>query len=114
MVALLYLSGLTNRCIMTTPDFLDRLVGIFQNAIASTQENAQLKSENAQLKTENTDLQAKLDAATAASADLQTRLDATTASLNEDEIEKANTAAKLASLEQLASQLESISTPVAA
>ncbi|BBD69530.1 hypothetical protein NIES4072_31370 [Nostoc commune NIES-4072] len=102
---------------MTAPDFLDRLVGIFQNAIASTQENAQLKAENAQLKAENTDLASKLDAATAASADLQTRLDATTASLNEDEIEKANTAAKLASLEQLASQLESISnsaTPVAA
>ncbi|MEH1976075.1 MAG: hypothetical protein V7L02_23250 [Nostoc sp.] len=95
---------------MTTPDFLDRLVGIFQNAIASTQENAQLRVENAQLNATNTDLQAKLDAATATSADLQTRLDATTASLNEDEIDKANTASKLASLEQLASQLESIST----
>ncbi|MEH1821533.1 MAG: hypothetical protein V7L31_21040 [Nostoc sp.] len=101
---------------MATPDFLDRLVGIFQGAIASTQENAQLKTENAQLKATNTDLQTKLDAATAASTDLQTRLDATTASLNEDEIEKANTATKLASLEQLASQLESISsaTPAAA
>ncbi|MEH1777117.1 hypothetical protein [Nostoc sp.] len=95
---------------MATPDFLDRLVGIFQNAIASTQENAQLRAENAQLNATNTDLQAKLDAATATSADLQTRLDATTASLNEDEIDKANTASKLASLEQLASQLESIST----
>ncbi|MEH2393687.1 MAG: hypothetical protein V7K21_19170 [Nostoc sp.] len=96
---------------MTTTDFLDRLVGIFQNAIASTQENTQLKSENALLLATKTDLQTKLDAATTASADLQTRLDATTASLNADEIEKADTATKLASLEQLASQLESISAP---
>lgn len=102
---------------MATPDFLDRLVGIFQNAIASTQENAQLRKENAQLKDDFADLQAKFYTATTMNDDLQTKLDAVTASLNQDEIEKADTAAKLASLEQLASQLESISnsaTPVAA
>lgn len=95
---------------MTTPDFLDKLVGFFQNAIASIQENTQLKSENTQLKSQNADLQTQLNAATSTSTDLQTRLDATTASLNADEIDKANTATKLATLEQLSSQLESVST----
>ncbi|MEH2337592.1 hypothetical protein [Nostoc sp.] len=84
---------------MTTPDFLDRLVSIFQSAIASTQENAQLKAENAQLKTANIELTLKLDVITS--------------SFNEDEQEKATTATKLAGLEQLVTQYESISTPVA-
>ena len=69
------------------------------------------------LKVENVDLQSALNTAIATSQDLQTKLDATTASLNADEAQKAEQAAKLASLEQLASQLESISnsaTPVAA
>lgn len=82
---------------MTTPDFLDRLGAIFQNAITSIQENIQLRAENAQLKTAN--------------ADLTLKLEATTSSFNEDEQEKATTATKLAQLEQLVSQYESISAP---
>ena len=84
---------------MTTPDFLDRLASVFQSAIASTQENAQLKAQNAQLKADNADLLAKLNAVTS--------------SLNQDEQEKATTATKLAGLEQLVTEYESISTPVA-
>ncbi|MHC5779314.1 hypothetical protein [Nostoc sp.] len=101
---------------MKTPDFLDKLVGLFQNAIASLQENKQLKSENAQLKSDNADLQTQLNTATSTSKDLQTKLDAVTASLNADELDKADTEAKLATLEQLSTQLESVSTqlPVAA
>ncbi|MEH2014915.1 hypothetical protein [Nostoc sp.] len=82
---------------MTTPDFLDRLNALFQNAIASIQENIQLRAENAQLKTDN--------------ADLTLKLNTITSSFNEDEQQKAATATKLAGLEQLVSQYESISTP---
>ena len=85
---------------MTTPDFLDKLARLFQSAIASTQENAQLKAENAQLKTAN--------------ADLTLKLDTITSSFDEDEQQKAATATKLAGLEQLVTQYESIATPVAA
>lgn len=84
----------------TTPDFFDRLAAIFTSAIASTQENTQLKTQNAQLKADNEDLTAKLNAVTS--------------SLNEDEQQKATNAAKLAALEQLVTQYESISTAVAA
>lgn len=105
---------------MSSPNFLDELVVIFQNAIATAQESTQLKSENAHLKDENeqliatnTDLQTKLNTATSEGADLQTRLDATTASLNADEAEKADTATKLATLQQLSEQLKSIAPPIA-
>ncbi|MEH2201178.1 hypothetical protein [Nostoc sp.] len=84
-------------------DFLDRLVSIFQNAIASIQENDRLKAENARL---NTTL-----------ADLQTKFDAVTASLDADEHEIADNATKLASLQQIVEQFEAASnptTPVAA
>lgn len=79
---------------------LDKLAGLFESAIASIQENAQLKNENTQLKATN--------------ADLQTRLDAVTGSLNQDEQEKADQATKLASLEQLVTQFEAASTAPAA
>lgn len=82
---------------MTTPDFLDRVSALFQNAIASIQENIQLRAENAQLKTANTDLTLKLDAITS--------------SFNEDKQQKATTATKLAGLEQLVTHYESISAP---
>ncbi|MEH1893177.1 MAG: hypothetical protein V7K92_28430 [Nostoc sp.] len=82
---------------MTTSNFLDKLTALFQNAIASTQENIQLRAENAQLKTDN--------------ADLTLKLNTITSFFNEDEQEKATTATKLAGLEQLVSQYESISTP---
>lgn len=85
---------------MTTPDFLDRFTAIFQRAIAAISQNAQLKAENAQLKAVN--------------ADLTLKLDSVTESLNEDEQEKAATATKLAGLEQLVNQYESIADPVAA
>ncbi|MEI1375983.1 hypothetical protein PQG02_06935 [Nostoc sp. UHCC 0926] len=84
---------------MTTPDFLDRLASLFQSAIASIQENIQLRAENAQLKTAN--------------ANLTLKLDTITSSFNEDEQEKATTATKLAGLEQLMSEYESIGTPAA-
>ncbi|MEH2392595.1 MAG: hypothetical protein V7K21_13395 [Nostoc sp.] len=83
----------------TTPDFLDKLTGFFQNAIASIQENVQLRSENAQLKAANTELTSKLEAISS--------------SLSQDEQEKADTAAKLSSLEQLLAEYESTSAPVA-
>ena len=82
---------------MTTPDFLDRLGAIFQSAIATIQENVQLRAENAQLKTAN--------------ADLTLKLDTITSSFNEDEQQKAATATKLAGVEQLMSEYESISAP---
>ena len=82
---------------MTTPDFLDRLGAFFQSAIAAIQENTQLRAENAQLKKDN--------------ADLTLKLDTITSSFNEDEQQKATTATKLAGLEQLLSQYESISAP---
>lgn len=79
---------------------LDKLAGLFGSAIASIQENTQLKADNAQLKATN--------------ADLQTRLDAVTGSLNQDEQEKADQATKLASLEQLVAQFEAASAAPAA
>ena len=82
---------------MTTPDFLDRLGAFFQKAIAAIQENTQLRAENDQLKTDN--------------ADLTLKLNTITSSFNEDEQQKATTATKLAGLEQLLSQYESISAP---
>ena len=82
---------------MTTPDFLDRLGAFFQNAITSIQENIQLRAENAQLKTAN--------------ADLTLKLDTITSSFNEDEQQKAATATKLAGLEKLMTEYESISSP---
>lgn len=82
---------------MTTPDYFDRLTSLFQSAIASTKENAQLRDDNAQLKADN--------------ADLLFKLNAVTSSLNQDEQEKATTATKLAGLEQLLTQYESISAP---
>ncbi|MEH2467508.1 hypothetical protein [Nostoc sp.] len=85
---------------MTTPDFLDKLTGFVQNAIASVQENVQLQSENTQLKAANTELTSKLEAISS--------------SLSQDEQEKADTATKLASIEQLLTEFESASTPVAA
>lgn len=85
---------------MASPDFFDRLTATYQSAIASIQQNAQLSAENAQLKSEK--------------EDLERNLDAITASFNEDEQEKAATATKLAGLEQLVNQYESIATPVAA
>ena len=82
---------------MVTSNFLDRLGAIFQSATATIQENIQLRAENAKLK--------------AANADLTLKLDAITSSFNEDEQEKAATATKLATLEKLMSEYESISTP---
>ncbi|MEH1849282.1 MAG: hypothetical protein V7L25_31010 [Nostoc sp.] len=84
---------------MTTLDFLDKIASLFQSATASIKENIQLKAENAQLK--------------AANADLTLKLEAITSSFNEDEQQKATTATKLAGLEQLVTEYESISTPVA-
>ncbi|MEH2312355.1 MAG: hypothetical protein V7K35_13370 [Nostoc sp.] len=84
---------------MATPDFIDRLAALLQNAIASIQENTQLRAENAQLKTDN--------------ADLTLKLNTITSSFDEDEQQKAATATKLAGLEQLVSQYESISPPAA-
>ena len=79
---------------------LDKLALLFQNAIASIQENASLKSENTQLKATN--------------ADLLSKLDAVQGSLNQDEQEKADQATKLASLEQLLAQFEAASAaPIA-
>ncbi|MEH2404135.1 hypothetical protein [Nostoc sp.] len=83
----------------TTPDFLDKLTGFFQSAIASIQENVQLREDIAQLKEANTELTSKLEAISS--------------SLSQDEQEKADTTAKLASLEQLLTEYESTSTPVA-
>ncbi|MDF5736797.1 MULTISPECIES: hypothetical protein [unclassified Nostoc] len=56
-----------------------------------------MRDDNAQLKADN--------------ADLLSKLNAVTSSLNQDEQEKATTATKLAGLEQLLTQYESISAP---
>ncbi|MEH2119019.1 hypothetical protein [Nostoc sp.] len=84
---------------MATPDFLDRLTGFVQGALASIQENIQLRAENAKLK--------------AANAELSLKIEVITSSFDEDEKQKADTATKLASLEQLLTEYESISVPVA-